>query len=92
MARRLGAQGVPDHDLLARIQTDFPDMLRPFRGFRVTLRGQGAVLVCTEDGGNGLIEDYACTPRMDARLFDDLGMPCAFTLVAEEVCARPGRR
>lgn len=90
IARRFGAIGVADGELEARIGRDYPDALRPFADYRIILVGGGAVLVCTSDNVRGLVEDYACTPQVDVRLFDFPDSPCAFTMNLAAACTRSG--
>lgn len=90
IARRLGGPGVADDDLADRIGRDHPDVLLPFAGYHVIVRGGGAVLICTSDGRYGLVEDYACTPQVDVRLFDLPSAPCAFTMSPTAACSQSG--
>lgn len=90
IARRLGSSGVLDEDLAVRIDRMYPDALRHFAAYRIFLSGAGAVLVCTSDIHRGLVEDYACTPQVDVRLFDFPDAPCAFTMNLAAACSRSG--
>lgn len=67
-----------------------PSLLRPFDGFTLHVLRQGGhagVLVCTPEGGRGLLEDAGCTGRLERHWWkEDPQKPCAFTLNLSAVC------
>ena len=67
-----------------------PSYLTPFEGFIVKVRRDGkysSVLVCDEDGKEGLMEDAGCTGKMDEAMWQTMPeAACAFTLNLAEVC------
>ncbi|MEI6154618.1 MAG: hypothetical protein WCQ90_11080 [Deltaproteobacteria bacterium] len=65
-----------------------PNLLKPFEGYILRARIQGAVgiiLLCTPDGKEGIIEDVSCTTRPDS--FRPTGSPCDYFLDAGRVCS-----
>lgn len=59
----------------------------PFAGYKLRAKieiGIGLILVCTQDGEYGLIEDASCTSRIET--WRPVGSPCDFMLNAAKVC------
>lgn len=67
-----------------------PELLTPFRGFKVRARRDGmasAVLICTQDEKMALIEDAGCTARSDAHHWERRPpFSCDFQLALKTVC------
>lgn len=82
--------GLSEEDLLLLATQDDPGLLERFRDYRLrVLRtgGHAAVLVCTRDGRQGLLEDAACSDGLDRHLWRERPpRPCAFTLDPERAC------
>ncbi|MCB5191449.1 hypothetical protein LG198_11990 [Methylobacillus arboreus] len=77
-----------DQQLLQTATAHDPDLLRPFqhRLIKVNTEDRHAILlVCTQDGLRGLLEDAGCSAPMDRHLWQE-SRPCQFTLQAAEVC------
>lgn len=70
-----------------------PQLLENFSGFRVRILSKerhSVVLICTEDGQRGLLEDAACTPAFDQHHWKDSpSQPCEFTVATETLCPAP---
>lgn len=70
-----------------------PQLLENFSGFRVRILSKerhSVVLICTEDGQRGLLEDAACTPALDKHHWKDSpSQPCEFTVTTETSCPAP---
>jgi len=72
-----------------------PDLLKPFDGYILKARiGDGAgiirtgiILLCSQDGKEGIIEDVTCTTRPDCHR--PTGSPCAYLLDVKLVCLAP---
>ena len=89
--KKQGANLSDDQLLFLSTKHD-PGLLRPFQD--KTLRvlrqdGHSAVLVCTQDGNEALLEDTGCTARMDQHRWNVRPSPCEFTLDLTKVCASP---
>lgn len=84
-------EGLPDPEVLALVTADDPPLGRRFEGYRVLFARQGgdaAVLVCTPDLREALLEDLGCTSRLDRKPWQGPGSPpCAFTVNIAEACA-----
>jgi hypothetical protein len=63
-----------------------PKLLEPYKGLMVRGTIDGVILVCTDDGRRGLIEDAECSDKVDKLLWLDSNAPCKFTLKPETVC------
>lgn len=70
-----------------------PQLLENFSGFKVRILSRehhSVVLICTEDGQRGLLEDAACTPALDQHHWkDSQNQPCEFTVATETLCPIP---
>jgi hypothetical protein len=70
-----------------------PSLLRPFDGFVLKARQSGqdsSVLVCDQNGQIALIEDTACTPFPDQKIWQTTpNQPCDYVLDLAKVCAIP---
>ena len=68
-------------------------LLENFSGFKVRARSKerhSVVLICTEDGLLGLLEDAACTPALDRHHWkDSQNQPCEFTVETVVECPAP---
>lgn len=59
----------------------------PFDGYKLRARiedGVGMLLVCTQDGKYGLIEDASCTSRIET--WRPVGSPCEYLLDVKKAC------
>ncbi len=69
-----------------------PQLLANFDGLKVRVlakKRHSIVLVCTEDGRRGLMEDAACTAALDQHLWKKPQTPCQFTLDTATACPAP---
>ena len=68
-------------------------LLENFSGFKVRALSKerhSVVLICTEDGLRGLLEDAACTPALDRHHWkDSQNQPCEFTVETVVECPAP---
>ena len=84
-----GTAGLSDQELLARATARDSTLLAPYREYLLkTHREDGfvSVLVCTPDGTHGLLEDTACTTKLDAKLWENAAAPCQATVILADVC------
>jgi hypothetical protein len=59
----------------------------PFAGYKLRAKIKneiGLILVCTQDGKYGIIEDASCTSRIET--WRPVGSPCDYMLDAAKVC------
>lgn len=79
-----------DEELLILATKHDPGLLEPFTGYTLKVFRQSRhsiVLVCTEDGSQGLLEDAGCSAQMDKHLWQSQpSLPCEFTLTIEDIC------
>jgi len=79
-----------DDELLKLATKSDPGLLDSFKGYKLRVHSQdrhAIVLLCTEDGKRGLLEDLGCTGTLDRNLWkEDAAMPCDFTLSLEFGC------
>jgi hypothetical protein len=67
-----------------------PNLLTPFDGYVLKARiqdGIGIILLCSQDGQEGIIEDVTCTTRPDCHR--PSGSPCTYLLDPKLVCSAP---
>lgn len=68
-------------------------LLDSFSGFKVRALSKerhSVVLICSEDGQRGLLEDAACTPALDRHHWKDSpNQPCEFTVETVTACPAP---
>jgi hypothetical protein len=87
-----GTAALADPELLARATARDSTLLPPFAGYRLTTHREGgfvSVLVCTHDGTRGLLEDTACTTKLDAKPWQDAAAaPCQPTVILADACKR----
>lgn len=86
-----GSAGLTDEALLQYATQHDPGLLAPFEGYRLGARIENrhaAVLVCTSDGRQALLEDAGCTARLDRHLWEHGAQACRFTLHLDQVCSR----
>lgn len=63
-------------------------LLSPYRIKALRVNGQAAILVCTQDGTESLLEDAGCTATVDKHHWrDDPKSACGFTLDLTQLCA-----
>ncbi len=77
-----------DQDLLILSTVDDPSLLEPFNGYVLKVNREfnhAIVLVCNNDGTQGLLEDAGCTAAMDSHLWQKKAS-CAFTIQSNLVC------
>lgn len=70
----------------APVWADASSLLKPLGGYMVKGRPEGVILVCTDDGKRGLIEDAACSIEMDSPLWRDDANVCEFKLDLAAAC------
>jgi len=71
-------------------RTGNPDLLQPFDGYVRKARMEddyGVILICSQDGKEGIIEDVTCTTRPDTHR--PTGSPCDYLLDVKRVCSLP---
>lgn len=83
-----------DEQSLLKLATQHdPQLLKNFSGFKVRIlsrKRHSVVLICTEDGLRGLLEDAACTPALDQHHWrDSQNQQCEFTVSTETLCPAP---
>jgi hypothetical protein len=81
-----------DQGLLKLATQHDPQLLANFEGLKVrvlTKARHSVVLVCTEDGQRGLMEDAACTVALDRHLWKDPLKPCEFSVDTTTACPAP---
>lgn len=85
------AARLADDQLLSSSVADDPGLLAPFRHYQLQVSraaGHVALLVCSPDGRQALLEDAGCTAAMDRhRWRDQPPGPCTFTLDLQQTCA-----
>lgn len=77
-----------DEELLKLSTEDDPGLLEPFNGYTLKVNrdfNHAIVLVCSSDGMQGLLEDAACTGKLDNHLWQQK-RPCEFTISSDAVC------
>lgn len=81
---------ISDDRLLIIATKHDPSLLEPFSGYKLRVKIQdnhAAVLVCSKDGANALLEDAGCTARMEEHRWKDQPLsPCEFSLDLKETC------
>ena len=81
-----------DEELLTLATKNDPGFLGTFSGYKLRVYSQdrhAIVLLCSEDGKRGLLEDLGCTAPLDRNLWkEDAAMPCEFTLSTELGCGK----
>jgi hypothetical protein len=83
---------ISDEDLLLRASAHDPALLNPFANYTLkVLRADGhsAVLMCSKDASQALLEDAGCTAAMDLHRWKSSNQPCAFSLNLSQTCAAP---
>ena len=75
-----------DQELVRRATAFDPNLLESYKGYVVRGTVDGVILVCTGDGGRGLLEDAECSDKVDKLLWSDYNAPCQFTLKPETAC------
>ena len=83
------AAGMKDQELLQFATQHNPKLLDPFSEYQLKAVGQynhAVVLVCSEDGKKALLEDGACTAKMDNYWWGNKNpnRPCE---ISQELCA-----
>lgn len=81
---------IADEELLRLATEHDPSLLAPFSGYVIRVLREdrhAAVLVCSEDGSSGLLEDIGCTAAMDKHLWQIEGSGCMFTTSPAIACA-----
>jgi hypothetical protein len=79
-----------DQELLELAVRHDPGLLTPFAAYRVRVLSEAkhaVVLVCTQDGKAGLLEDAGCNSKFDKHLWQEKpAVPCAFTMKLPDAC------
>ncbi len=80
-----------DQERIAFATRNDPQVRTPFEHYRLRVAqddGNAAVLVCTPDGEQALLEDLGCTPQLDVKHWRQPNPPaCAFTVDLHDACA-----
>lgn len=82
--------GISDEDLLKLATEHDPSLLAPFSGYVVRVLREdrhAAVLVCSADSTQGLLEDLGCTAAMDKHLWQAAENGCIFTVSPARDCS-----
>lgn len=86
-------EGLPpdigEQALLRRSTEHDRALLERFDGYSVRVFRQDQhllLLVCTADRRRALLEDAACTPRLDRHAWREAGAGCEFTLRGDALC------
>lgn len=84
--------GAKDQEILraAADRSGDPGLLKPFDGYVLKAKiedGIGVILLCSQDGREGMIEDVTCTTRPDT--YRPTGSPCTYFLDVKLVCSPP---
>lgn len=77
-----------DDELIKLSVEDDPAQLEPFAGYTLKVNrdfDHAILLVCNNDGTQGLLEDAGCTAMLDKHLWQE-NASCAFTLSSDVVC------
>lgn len=81
-----------DADFLAESVAHDSGLLLPFSAYQIkSMRkdGYSAILLCTQDGANALLEDAGCTAAMDRhRWRDDPGSSCTYSMDLKQLCSQ----
>ncbi len=80
---------ISDDELLKLSTQHDPALLDPFAGYTLKVLQEdrhAIVLVCTEDGAQGLLEDVGCSAAMDKHVWQLEMNACVFTLSPADVC------
>lgn len=83
-------ENISDEELLQLATEHDPSLIAPFSGYTVRVLREdrhAVVLVCSEDGTLGLLEDIGCTAAMDKHLWQVEGSDCNFTISSSSACA-----
>lgn len=83
-------ENISDEELLQLATEHDPSLMTPFSGYTVRVLREdrhAVVLICSEDGTLGLLEDIGCTAAMDKHLWQVEGSDCNFTLTSSSACA-----
>lgn len=79
-------------DLLAAATGHDPEILKFFEGYELRAgqtQGRGAVVMCTQGGGEALLLDVGCTAKLDYHWWQtEAREPCEVPLDAAAVCPR----
>jgi len=81
-------EDLSDKELLHLATKHDPSLLSPFEGYTLKVNRanrHAVVLVCSEDGVRGLLEDVGCSSEMDKYLWETKN-PCTFSISASEMC------
>ena len=81
------AQIIDDQELVRRSTAHDPSMMEPYKNFIVRGLPDGVILICSKDGRRGLVEDAACSNKVDSKRWHDQSSPCAFLVDLTVACA-----
>lgn len=82
---------IDEQQLLQRSTQHDPALLTPFDGYAVRVLnadGHVVLLVCADDRRRGLLEDAACTARLDRHAWREAGAACEFSLEVAALCGQ----
>ena len=80
------AANLNDRELVRRATAHDPSLMKPYEDFMIRGLPQGVVLICTEDGKRGLIEDAACSNNVDSKRWNDHSSACEFEVDLNIAC------
>lgn len=86
-------EGISDTELLKLATEHDPSLLSPFESYTIKIHQEdrhAVVLICSQDGTQGLLEDAGCSAPMDKHLWQTPGSACDFTLSIKSVCSSAG--
>lgn len=81
-------ESVSDQEILKISTEDDPLLLEPFKNDVIKINrdfGHAVILVCSNDGKKGLLEDAGCTGKMDVYLWN-ITNACEFTISSLSLC------
>lgn len=85
-------ENISDEALLKLATEHDSALLAPFNDYTLKVLKSdkhAAVLVCTKDSTQALLEDAGCTAPMDVHRWKNAAEPCEFTLELSTLCAAP---
>lgn len=89
-------ESLSDEELVVLATKKQPGLREPFAAYKLRISRQAGhvvVLVCTQDGRIGLLEDAGCSAKLDEPLWKaSPPRPCQFTLSVTKACPVPTAR
>ena len=85
-------EALSDADFLTQSVAHDSGLLLPLSAYQIkSMRkdGHSAILLCSQDGANALLEDAGCTAALDRhRWRDDSGSSCTFSVDLKQLCSQ----